>query len=81
MLTDNPIYCNLKMVRKPEVEGQEKEITKLAIGKPGGIDAENDKYDTIATIICKKCGKELDLAHPEVSNMASSIVLAQSAFF
>ena len=50
MLTGNPIYCNIKMIKKPEVEGQQKEITKLAIGKPGGIDLEADRYDTVTAV-------------------------------
>jgi len=37
---------NLKMVKKPEVPSESKEITKLAIGVPGGIDANTDKFDT-----------------------------------
>lgn len=41
------------MVKKEEVAGEQKEITKLAIGKPGGIDLEADKYDTIPTVICR----------------------------
>ena len=48
-LKEHPIYLNIKMVPKAAVEGEEKqEITKLAIGKPGGVDAEQDKYDTQA---------------------------------
>ena len=37
---------------------------------------EEDKYDTIPTVICKACDKALDITHNEVSNMASSIILA-----
>lgn len=42
----HPIFMNLKMVKKPEVPSESKEITKLAIGVPGGIDANTDKFDT-----------------------------------
>ena len=56
---------NIKMTPKPtepKAEGEEpkaQEITKLAIGKPGGIDAETDKWDTTATVVCATCNKEL----------------------
>jgi hypothetical protein len=76
MLTQHPIYVNIKMLRKPETEAQEQKVTKLAIGKPGGVDMEEDKYDTIPTVICKACDKALDITNNEVSNMASSIILA-----
>jgi hypothetical protein len=42
----HPIYMNIKQVRKPEKPDEVKEVTKLAIGLPGGIDAETDKYET-----------------------------------
>ncbi len=42
----HPIFVNIKMVRKPISEEKPKEITKLAIGVPGGIDAEADKWET-----------------------------------
>ena len=56
------------------------EITKLAIGKPGGIDAETDKYDTTITVLCKKCQQELPLSNPKVASMVDSIQLANSAY-
>jgi hypothetical protein len=54
---------NIKIVRKElELNGKPKEITKLAIGKPGGIDAEADKWDTEAKVFCIPCGNiELSL--------------------
>ena len=60
---------------KPSAE----KITKLAIGKPGGIDADTDKYDTNCTMLCMKCEKELPMENPQVSMMANSIMLSQSA--
>ena len=45
---------NIKMVEKPkDLIGQK--VTKLAIGKPGGIDADTDKYDTVCSVYCMKC--------------------------
>jgi len=46
-----------------------KEITKLAIGKPGGVDAEADKWDTNVKIFCTPCHKELSLQNPKISSM------------
>ncbi len=46
---------NIRLVRKPENPSETKEITKLAIGKPGGIDAEQDKYDSKVRVFCLAC--------------------------
>ena len=43
---------NIKMVLKEAEERKPVQITKLAIGKPGGIDPEVDNYDTIVTVKC-----------------------------
>ena len=52
----HPIYMNIKMTPKVEKDEDGKpaaeKITKLAIGKPGGIDADTDKYDTTVTVFC-----------------------------
>ncbi len=42
--TGNPLVMNIREV--PKADGQPVKITKLAIGKPGGIDADADKYAT-----------------------------------
>ena len=51
---------NIKMVRKPQEVGDDgkpkkQEITKLAIGVPGGLDAEQDKYETKVAVGCYLC--------------------------
>ena len=55
----HPIYMNLKLTPKAQpADGEDvapQQITKLAIGKPGGIDADTDKYDTHATVCCSIC--------------------------
>ena len=71
---------NIKKVRKEEIVGEKKEITKLAIGKPGGIDAEQDKYDTSVGVYCYKCAKFLDHRVPKIASIVDSILLAQSAY-
>ena len=45
-----------------------------------GIDAETDKYDTVARVICRACNKDLDITHPEVAPLVASVLLANSAF-
>lgn len=66
--SEHPIYMNIRMTEKPkEVDAEGKPaqtVTKLAIGKPGGIDAETDKYDTHARVGCLLCNKELPLTNP-----------------
>ena len=52
----------------------------MAIGKPGGFDAEQDKYDYIFNVHCKICAKEFSLDDPVVKSMADSVMQAQSAF-
>ena len=78
------IFMNIKMTPKAEpAEGEDQaaqKITKLAIGKPGGIDADTDKYDTTASVGCKLCNAELPLSNPTVASMVDSILLAQSAY-
>lgn len=59
---------------------EEKKITKLAIGKPGGIDADTDKFDTHASVICKLCNAQLPTEEPDVASIVDSILLAQSAY-
>ena len=52
---------NIKMVLKEKDPAKKPaQITKLAIGKPGGVDADVDDYDTIVTVKCLQCNKELD---------------------
>lgn len=68
---------SMRLVKKPEDPTQEaKEITKLAIGKPGGVDAETDKYDTVVRVFCLACASDISLKDPEVSSMVNSILLA-----
>ena len=54
-------------------------MTKLAIGKPGGIDPETDKYDTFVSVYCFNCQKCLDKNHEKVKPLIDSILLSQSA--
>lgn len=57
------------------------QITKLAIGKPGGIDPDIDNYDTLVSLKCLECNKQLDHTNPIVAGLVDSVLLAQSAYF
>lgn len=73
----HPLYMNIKMVRKPDDPAESKEITKLAIGKPGGVDPEQDKYDRVVKVSCLSCKiDEISLENPEVLLIVNSILLA-----
>ena len=82
-LTNHAIVLNIKLIPK-EVDNsqkEEKKITKLAIGKPGGIDADTDNYDTEVTLKCHACQSVLDHTEPKISGMVNSIILSESAYF
>jgi ubiquitin carboxyl-terminal hydrolase 5/13 len=75
---------NLKLTAKAEPANKDEKpvekVTKLAIGKPGGIDAETDKYDTNALVYCKLCDAPLPMDNPKVASLVDSVLLAQSAY-
>jgi ubiquitin carboxyl-terminal hydrolase 5/13 len=73
----HPLVLNIKKV-PVENQGLTK-VTKLAIGKPGGVDADADKYETRAEVYCYHCNLKLDTAHAKVKPIVDSILLAQSA--
>lgn len=54
-------------------------VTKLAIGKAGGVDADADKYETRAHVFCYHCNLKLDMNHEKVKPVVDSILQAQSA--
>jgi hypothetical protein len=68
---------NIKKTRKPS-DGSVK-VSKLAIGKPGGIDPETDNFETSVTVFCYHCQKHLDINHPKIKPLIDSILLASSA--
>ena len=53
----------------------------MAIGKPGGIDAETDHYETVISLKCLQCNVVLDHTQNTVSSLVDSILLSQSAYF
>mmetsp|Transcript_5447 Transcript_5447/g.9202 ORF Transcript_5447/g.9202 Transcript_5447/m.9202 type:complete len:152 (+) Transcript_5447:3-458(+) len=72
------IVLNIKKVLKEEAN-KPVEITKVAIGVPGGIDPLVDKYDTKVSVHCHGCDKDLDHSNAMVKPLVDSILLSQSA--
>ena len=52
--TEHPLTMNIRKVKKQDINEPTK-VTKLAIGKPGGIDADTDNYDTVVHVFCHSC--------------------------
>lgn len=87
-MSKHPITLNIKQVLKvfshfpynliqePEERAKPAQITKLAIGKPGGIDPEVDNYDTIVSLKCLACEKQLDHTNPMVAGLIDSVLLS-----
>lgn len=46
----------------------------MAIGKPGGIDASNNEYESVVELRCLSCHKVLDHHHPEVAALVESVL-------
>ena len=77
--SEHPLVVKIfKTLKKSD--GEAVKVTKLAIGKPGGIDPETDKYDTSVKVYCYSCDKYLDHTLPQVASLVDSVLLAQSAF-
>jgi len=66
----------LRIFKTPKTDIEEKKVTKLAIGKPGGVDAETDKFDTSVKVYCHACDTFIDHTIPEVASIVDSILLA-----
>jgi ubiquitin carboxyl-terminal hydrolase 5/13 len=62
------------------VNEEERKITKLAIGLPGGLDPEAEKWETSVSVYCHHCGKYLDHKVPKIASVVDSVLLAQSAY-
>lgn len=75
---------NIKLTPKAidQATGQLKpqQVTKLAIGMPGGVDAETDKYDTAVVVHCRECQSDIPLTDARVASLVDSVLLSQSAY-
>jgi len=78
--TNHALVLNIKKVLKEEHEEGGNKITKLAIGKEGGADIE-DRFDTIATLNCLSCEKELDSSGEYIKSIVDGVLSSKSAFF
>lgn len=70
----------VRIFKTPKSVDEPVKVTKLAIGKPGGIDPEQDKWETSVKVYCHACDAFLDHTHQQISSMVDSVLLAQSAF-
>ncbi|EGR32448.1 ubiquitin, putative [Ichthyophthirius multifiliis] len=76
---NHPLVLNIKMVEKPKSESEKQpEITKLAIGKPGGAQLEETEYNIFYQLKCLICKKDLD--NEQLHGLINSIKQADSAF-
>lgn len=82
--SQHPIALNIKQILKekdPATKKEQQAVTKLAIGKPGGIDADTDDYDTVVALVCVACNIELERTEPQIASLIDSILLTQSAYY
>lgn len=79
----HPIYMNIKMTEKQYLQNGEElfqEITKLAIGKPGGINMDADRWLTETSVFCTACNVIFSNDNLAVQQMTQVVLNAQSAF-
>ena len=72
---------NVKDRKKEKVDKKEeqKTITKLAIGKPGGADFTGDEWEQIIEIRCLECNKSLEYEKDnEIKSLVTSVLNASS---
>ena len=68
---------NIKLVLKEnDPANKPVHMSKLAIGKPSGVDPDVDDYDTIVTVKCLQCNKELDHRQPILAGLVDSVLLS-----
>lgn len=77
--TGHSIVLNIKKIPK-DPNAEENKITKLAIGKEGGANIQ-DNFNVFATLHCLKCQKELDTSGAYIAPIVESILNSKSAFF
>jgi len=61
-------------------EKEDKKITKLAIGKPGGADFSDEKWEKWMKIYCRACDNEFDInQNKALKQLTTSIVFTSDA--
>jgi ubiquitin carboxyl-terminal hydrolase 5/13 len=59
---------------------EDKKITKLAIGKPGGADFSNETWELWTTLYCQACNVQIDYSqNKQLSDLVTSIINTASA--
>ncbi len=60
-LANHPLVLNIRKIKieKTEEEQSKNQITKLAIGMPGGADFE-DKWENLPKVYCNVCKADID---------------------
>lgn len=77
----HPIVMNIKerKVEQTSEVNEPKMITKLAIGKPGGADFSDEKWEQVIEVSCRKCNKSIDYkSNEQLSALVISILNAAS---
>lgn len=71
----------MKQVKIENENNQEdKKITKLAIGKPGGADFSDEKWELWSTLHCNVCNIDIDYSHAtQIKDLFTSIINTASA--
>lgn len=54
----------LRILKTPKAVDAPVQVTKLAIGRPGGVDPEADRWETSVKVYCHTCDAFLDYTHP-----------------
>ena len=75
------LYLNIKQVKKvvDKENNQQKPITKLAIGVPGGADFTGEEWEQQLTVRCLGCNKNLPYEKdPKIQALVTSIINASS---
>ena len=72
---------NLKQIQVENYnENDDKKITKLAIGKPGGADFSNENWQQIIKLYCLCCDVEIEYSdNQKIKDLVTSIINSASA--
>jgi ubiquitin carboxyl-terminal hydrolase 5/13 len=80
-MKNHPVFLNVLVPHdKLNEVKEENKITKLAIGKPGGADFSDEKWERWMKINCKACNKEFDVEqNPALKELVTSILFKADA--
>ena len=78
---NHPIVLNIKERKKitTEINTEPKQITKLAIGKPGGADFTGEEWEQVLEVKCLICKKSFEYEKDnEIKSLVTYILNASS---